>query len=48
VKAANESIAWIRGLHGLLDRIGRDKIAEVITGGDATEASAMIRTALLG
>jgi xylose isomerase len=48
VKAANESIAWIRGLHGLLDRIGRERIAEVITRGDAMDASAMIRQALLG
>jgi xylose isomerase len=48
VKAANESIAWIQGLHGLLDRIGRDRIAEVIAVGDAMDASAMIRQALLG
>jgi xylose isomerase len=48
IKAANESIAWIRGLHGLLDRMGRDKIAEVITRGDAMDASAMIRQAMLG
>ncbi len=48
VRAASESIAWIQGLHGLLDKIGRDRIAQVIAGGDAMDASAMLRAALLG
>lgn len=48
VKAANESIRWIRGLHGLLDKMGRERIASVIASGDAMEGSAMIREALLG
>jgi xylose isomerase len=47
IRAASESIKWIQGLHGLLDRIGRDRIAGVIAGGDAMDASAMIRQALL-
>lgn len=48
IRAASESIQWIKGLHGLLDRIGRDRVAEVIAGGDAMDASAMVRQALLG
>ena len=48
IRAATESIKWIQGLHGLLDKIGRDRIAEVIACGDAMEATAMIREALLG
>ena len=27
IRAATESIQWIQGLHGLLDKIGRDRIA---------------------
>ena len=48
IRAASESIAWIEGLHGLLDKIGRDRIAQVIASGDAMDASAMLRGALLG
>ncbi len=48
IRAASESIAWIQGLHNLLDRIGRDRIAQVIASGDAMDASAMLRGALLG
>ena len=48
VRAATESIRWIKGLHGLLDKIGRDRVDQVIASGDAMEASAMIREALLG
>ena len=48
VRAATESIRWIKGLHGLVDRIGRERIAQVVADGDAMEASAMIREALLG
>src|SRR3990172_9491896 len=48
VRAASESIRWIRGLHGLLDKIGRDRIGQVIASGDAMSASEMIREALLG
>jgi xylose isomerase len=47
IRAATESIRWIRGLHGLLDKIGRDRIGQVIASGDAMEASAMMREALL-
>jgi xylose isomerase len=48
LQAATESIRWIEGLRGLLDKMGRDQIAQVIEGGDAMEASAMIREAMLG
>ena len=48
IRAATESIRWIQGLHGLLDRIGRDQIGQVVACGDAMAASALIREALLG
>ena len=48
IRAATESIRWIRGLHGMQDKIGRDRIGGVIASGDAMEASAMMREALLG
>ena len=48
VKAANESIRWIKGLHGLLDKIGRQRVEAIVAKGDAMEASAMLREALLG
>jgi xylose isomerase len=48
IRAATESIRWIQGLHGLLDKVGRERIAAVIAGGDAMNASAMLRDAILG
>ncbi len=48
VRAATESILWIEGLHGLLDKIGREKIGQVVASGDAMSASEMLRGALLG
>jgi xylose isomerase len=48
VKAASESIAWIEGLFNLLDKIGRDNVAEVIANSDAMGASHLIREAMLG
>ena len=48
VRAANESIRWIKGLHALLDKIGRARLAEAIAQGDAMSSSALIREALLG
>jgi hypothetical protein len=35
-------------LHDLLDKIGRERIAEVIAQGDAMGASALVREAFLG
>jgi sugar phosphate isomerase/epimerase len=48
VRAATESIRWIQGLHGALDRIGRERVAAVVAAGDAPDASALVREALLG
>ncbi len=48
VRAATESIRWIEGLHGLLDKIGRERITQVVASGDAMDATAMVREALLG
>jgi sugar phosphate isomerase/epimerase len=47
IRAATESIRWIQGLHGLLDRIGRANIEQVLSRGDAMDASALVREALL-
>jgi len=48
IRAATESIKWIEGLHGLLDKIGRDRIAQAIAASDAMETQALVRQALLG
>jgi xylose isomerase len=48
IRAATESIRWIQGLQGLLDKMGRDRIGQVIASGDAMAASEMIREALIG
>jgi len=48
VRAANESIKWIKGLHGLLDKLGRDEITRVVSSGDAMDMSALMRKAFLG
>ncbi|MDD2764334.1 MAG: sugar phosphate isomerase/epimerase [Opitutaceae bacterium] len=47
VKAASESIAWIKGAAELIDRIGMDRIGGIIERGDATEASALMREIVL-
>jgi xylose isomerase len=46
VRAAAESIRWIQALHGLLDKIGRERISQVVTSGDAMDATALVREAL--
>jgi xylose isomerase len=48
VRAATESIRWIQGLHRLLDKLGRERIAQVVASGDSMEATAMLRAGLLG
>ena len=48
VRAASESIRWIQGLYGLLDKVGMDRIAGVFARNDAMGASALIREVLLG
>src|SRR4030042_2941985 len=40
VRAANESIKWIKGLNGVFDKIGRDEIGKVVSEGDAMSMSA--------
>lgn len=48
VRAANESIKWIKGFNNVLDRIGRDEIGKVVSEGDAMSMSALMRKAFLG
>lgn len=48
VRAANESIKWIKGFNGVLDKIGRDEIGRVVSEGDAMSMSALMREAFLG
>jgi len=47
IRAASESIRWIQGLCGVLDRVGRARFDAVVTSGDAMDASALLREALL-
>lgn len=47
VRAASESIKWIKGLHAVLDKVGRDEITEVVASGDAMAMSALMRKAFL-
>lgn len=47
VKAAQESIAWIEGLLQVLEKIGYNRIDEVIQKADAIEVSRMMREVLL-
>ena len=46
VRAATESIKWIQGAQRLVEKMGRDNIAQVIATGDALTASAMLREAM--
>ncbi|MCJ7518780.1 MAG: sugar phosphate isomerase/epimerase [Anaerolineaceae bacterium] len=48
VRAANESIKWIKGFNNVLDKIGRDEIGKVVSEGDAMSMSALMRKAFLG
>jgi len=48
IRAAQESIDWVKGYYELIDRIGKERIEQVIKGGDATEMSKMMREAILG
>jgi hypothetical protein len=45
--AVREGLLWIQGLHRLLDKVGRERIAAVIQSGDATASSALMREAFL-
>lgn len=48
IRAASESIRWIQGLEGVLERIGRERFDAVVASGDAMDASALLREAFLG
>lgn len=48
MRAAQESILWIQGLHQILDKIGRDRLSQAIDAGDAMAASALLREGFLG
>ncbi|MDO8685392.1 MAG: sugar phosphate isomerase/epimerase family protein [Clostridiales bacterium] len=47
IKAAVESIEWVKALKKLISRIGKEKIKEILTCGDATESMKMIRQAII-
>ncbi|MBC7319140.1 sugar phosphate isomerase/epimerase [bacterium] len=47
IKAAKESIKWIKGLMCIVEQIGEERIGALIDRGDATEISGVIRTALI-
>ena len=47
VKAATESIAWIKGMMNLIERLGMQRLGEMIERGDATEVSALMREIIL-
>ena len=48
VRAATQCREWMEGLFAAVDKVGREAWAEVIRGGDATAATALVREALLG
>ncbi|MCX7796255.1 MAG: sugar phosphate isomerase/epimerase, partial [bacterium] len=47
VKAARESIKWIKSLNGVIEQIGMERIEALINKGDISEISEVIRTALI-
>lgn len=47
IKAAKESIKWIKGLIGIIEKIGEERVETLINRGDATEISEVIRTVLI-
>jgi xylose isomerase len=46
-KAIGESIEWLRAFRRIIDRAGAERIASVLEGGEATEASRLLRQALM-
>jgi xylose isomerase len=48
IRAAQESIRWLQGLHNLLDKLGHERFESVIASGDSMDASALLREAILG
>jgi sugar phosphate isomerase/epimerase len=47
IKAAVESIEWVKGMKRLIEQVGSAKICEIIARGDATESMRFIREAIL-
>jgi len=47
IKMAQESVDWVKGYYELIDRIGKERIEQVIKSGDATEMSKMMREVIL-
>jgi xylose isomerase len=47
-QAIAESIAWLRALRRVVDRMGKDQITDVIRRGNASEAQRLVRAAMLG
>ncbi|MDO8685770.1 MAG: sugar phosphate isomerase/epimerase family protein [Clostridiales bacterium] len=47
IKAAVESIEWVKALRALIEKMGKEKIREIIALGDATESMRMIRQAII-
>ena len=46
-EAITESILWLQALRKMLDRMGHDRITEVIRGGNAAAAQRLVRQALM-
>lgn len=47
-RAIAESIAWLRALRQVVDRMGAERIAAVLRRGDATAATRLVREAIMG
>ena len=47
-RAIAESIKWLQLFRAMLDRIGSDRVTEVLRRGDAVEAQALLREAIAG
>jgi xylose isomerase len=47
-RAISESIHWLRAFRRAMDRVGHERIAEIIRRGDATESTSLVRQMLIG
>jgi len=47
-KAIAESIRWLKTFRAMLDRVGAERVTEVLRQGDATEAQQVVREAIAG
>lgn len=48
VEIANESIGWFEAIFGLIEKVGMDRIENLITDGDPIKTSGVIRKAMFG